>query len=161
MPAHLLPPLSMTPVDGIANQCCNNKGTPASPLPPAQPENSLPSPPPGSGNHDMSPTSLLTGVSSPMSSVDGEECRLLRASTDYSAEFDKFSINTKFEAALRQVEAQYFPQEATWAPASPLTSSPSTESLLVLLVLDKPSSLVLSPLSELSSSPIGRHWVVF
>ena len=161
MPAHLLPPLSMTPADGTANQYCNSEGTSTSPLPPVQSENGHPSPPLESGNIDALPTSSLTRLSSPTPSVDDKERRLSGASTDYSAEFDRFSINTEFEAALRQTEAQYFPQETTQAPTPPPTSSPSTESSLDPSVSDEPPSLVPSASDEPSSSPVGRRWVVF
>ena len=161
MPTHLPLPPSTTPADSMANQHRNSEGTPTSPLPPVQSKNGHPSPPPESGNLDVSPASSLTRLSSPIPSVDDKEHRLSGASTDYSVEFDRFSINTKFEATLQQMEAQYFPQETTQAPTPPPTSSPSTESSLDLSVLDELPLLVLSASDELSSSPVGRRWVIF
>lgn len=153
MPAHLPPPPSTTPANRAANRHRAGEGEPPSSPSLPQPENSRPSSPlePPSNSHPREQShAVASRVASPAPSVRNKERPPSTASTDYSAEFDRLSINTEFETALRQTEAQYFPQEVTQTPASPPTSSPSTESSLIPSTSGEPVSL-----------PVGRRWVVF
>ena len=168
MPAYLPSPPSPTPANHAVDQNCDDKGNlVSSPLPVKLVANyPSPLPKPSSSSHvsssekthdvSSSPPSSPTRVASPTHSTCDKDRRsstastTSTASTDYSAGFDHLSINTEFEASLRQVEAQYFPQAASQVPASQPGSSPSMESSLVPLVSDEPASL-----------PTGKHWVVF
>ena len=168
MPAYLPSPPSPTPADRAVNQNCDNKGNLVSSPLPVKLEANYPSPlpKPSSSSHasssekthdiSSSPPSSPTRVASPTHFTCDKDrhsstaSTTSTASTDYSAGFDHLSINTEFEASLRQVEAQYFPQAASQVPTSQPGSSPSMESSLVPSVSDEPASL-----------PTGKRWVVF
>ena len=152
MPVHFPPPPSTTPANRVTSQRRTGQGESASSLPPPQPENDGPSlsrePPSSSSRREPSPPP--TRVANPITSVRSKERRSSTASTNYSYEFDRLSINTEFKTVLRQTEAQYFPQDAVQTPTSPAASSPSTEY----------SSIPSTP-GEPVSPPVGRRWVVF
>ena len=94
------------------------------------------------------PGSSPTRVGSPASPVHGKERCSSAASTEYSFS-DRFSFNSEYEAVLEQTEALYFPRKEHM-PASPPTSSPSTESSLIPSTSGEPAPL-----------PAGRRWVAF
>jgi hypothetical protein len=112
---------------------------------PAQPPPPAPTVP---DDHAALPSLIRDG--NPTPSVSGKERRSSTASTDYFAEFDRLSINTEFIEASLQDEDSYLFQLATKVPASPPTSSPSTESSIIPSTLGEPEPL-----------PTGRRWVVF
>ena len=157
MPAQLPPPPPTTPANHVPDRRRPRKDEPPSS---PQPEDGrpllLPEPPSSSRPQERSqnvaslPASSSTKVTGPAPSKRNKKRRSSTASTDYFAEFDRLSINTEFDAALRQTEAEYFPQNTSETPASPPTSSPSTESSLILSTSGEPVPL-----------PVGRCWVVF
>jgi hypothetical protein len=162
MPAVLPPPPPTTLANHVANQHRPCEGKP--PLSPAVTQHHRPStsqepsssnrPPVLARPHEVSSLSHSpsTRIASPGPPVSGKgkQRRSSTPSTDYSAEFDCFSINTEFLNALHQMEAQYFPQKVTRTTPPPSTSSPSTESSLIPSTLGEPI-----PLS------VGKRWVVF
>jgi len=160
MPAHLPPPLSMTPANHAVTHYRRGETAPAPPPPPPQPANARPpssldppdsNPPPSPEEfHDAasSPPSSPTRVASPTPSVHNKE-RCSSASTEYSFS-DRLSINSELEAVLQQTAADYFPHREIQVPASLPISSPSTESSLIPSTSGEPVPL-----------PVGRHWVVF